>query len=82
MDNRDPKLPPERFRDLTPDRQKAWSDQPETQLFLRQLEGDRATAQALVNASCAPNGIREEGVSELGRLELLDYLILTISEPS
>ena len=73
--------PPERFRDLTRDRQKAWSDQPETRLFLKQLEEDRAAMQEQVNGSCEPMRNREFSVAYRAQMATLDYLINTIKDP-
>ena len=78
MDNQE--KPPETFADLPQARQKAWSSLPETQLFLQQLEKDRATAQHNLNVSCNPNGFRERSVFELGKIAILDYCINTIED--
>lgn len=71
----------EAFRDLSPERQKAWASQEETQLFLAQLKVEREQVQQQLDFACEPHADalgREASLAHRGERHRLDYCINTI----
>jgi hypothetical protein len=71
---------PETFADLSPERQRMWAQQQETQLFLAQLKADRLQHENgrdyALESNMEPGG--RIAASEQAKVSILSYCINTI----